>query len=231
MSQITYIPKNKFNTDPGSSTTWYSKSGKPLKIWRKTGYTNSLGTNISSKSYNCGECTSDYIIGKEFKMLGKYLTTSKTRDGSGCLNVDETRGPVGTTGSGARIRSAVTKVNKTYHTHTKAYLESRNKNYSNNQFISKLPNVTYYDSNKDYVWPTDQSVNSSMYQGRLCDNGKYKTVIYKPSNPQFGVQGAVDSSSRIHRLKHNTMEKSSYLVKNKSTPCLTRPRGEYRTRC
>ena len=229
MSQITYIPKNKLNTDSGSSTTWYSKSGKPLKIWRKTGYSNSLGINISSKNYNCGECTTEYIIGKKFKMLGKYLSSSTTRDDAGCLNVDKTSGPVGTTGAGARIRSAVSNVAKTYHTHTKAYLESRNKNFSNNQLISKLPNIVYYDANKDYIWPTNDETNTSMYQGKQCSNGKYNTVIYKPSNPQFGVQGAVDSSSRIHRLKHNTIEKSNYLVKNKSTACVIKPRGEHRT--
>ena len=54
MSQITYIPKNDFNTlESTNNTTWYTKSGKPLKIWRKRGYTNSLGTSKSSKDYDC----------------------------------------------------------------------------------------------------------------------------------------------------------------------------------
>ena len=33
----------------------------------------------------------------------------------------------------------------------------------------------------------------------------YVAIHYKPSNPGFGVQGAVDSSTRIHRRKYNTI--------------------------
>ena len=34
---------------------------------------------------------------------------------------------------------------------------------------------------------------------------KYVTLYYKPNNPGYGVQGAVDASTRIHRLKYNTI--------------------------
>lgn len=33
----------------------------------------------------------------------------------------------------------------------------------------------------------------------------YVTLYYKPNNPEYGVQGAVDASTRIHRLKYNTI--------------------------
>lgn len=46
-----------------------------------------------------------------------------------------------------------------------------------------------------------------------CSNGKPKTLIYNPNNPQYGVQGAVDSSSRIQRLKYNTITKAAASLK------------------
>ena len=33
----------------------------------------------------------------------------------------------------------------------------------------------------------------------------YVPLYYKPNNPQFGVQGAVDASTKINRLKYNTI--------------------------
>ena len=33
----------------------------------------------------------------------------------------------------------------------------------------------------------------------------YVSLYYKPNNPEYGVQGAVDASTRIHRLKYNTI--------------------------
>ena len=38
---------------------------------------------------------------------------------------------------------------------------------------------------------------------------KYMEVHYKPNNPQYGSQGAVSSSSRIARLKYNSITNSS----------------------
>ena len=237
-TQITYVPKNTFNNATVSSNTWYSKNGAPLKIWRKQGFSNSLGTHKSSTD-PCGECsTSNFIIGKEFKMLGKPLNTI-SMDAANCLSCDNTRGPVGSQkgnvmsfSGNARIRSATSVIGKKYNMDTKAYLKSRNKNYENNQFISRMSNVTYFDENKDYVWPSDQAINSSMFKGKQCsDTGNYKTVIYKPSNRQFGVEGAVSSSSRLLRLKTNTAEKAKWLIQNRTTPCIDRHIPEHKTKC
>lgn len=42
----------------------------------------------------------------------------------------------------------------------------------------------------------------------------YVPLYYKPNNPLFCVQGAVDSSARIQRLKYNTITKSAFSVEN-----------------
>jgi hypothetical protein len=43
----------------------------------------------------------------------------------------------------------------------------------------------------------------TSYTGLIQPN--YVTLYYKPNNPEYGVQGAVDASTRIHRLKYNTI--------------------------
>ena len=239
-TQITYVPKNNFNSSTVSSNTWYSKNGGPLKIWRKRGFTNSLGTHKSTTDTTCSDCSySNFIIGSEFKMLGKN-GTSTTRDASNCLLCDNTRGPVGSKkgdlmsfSGGARLRTATTNMDKKYYPNANGYLESRNKNYANNTVKSRMDGVTYYDSNKDYVWPSNDTLNSSMFRGNSCPtNGAYKTVIYKPSNSQFGVQGAVSSSGRLLRLKTNMINKAAYLAKDKSsTVCVKNHISEHRARC
>jgi hypothetical protein len=165
-----------------NNTTWYSKNGKPLKIWRKRGYSNSLNT---SKDYDCSGCSSNFIIGTEFKMLGKYVSPSSISenpilDASGCISVDNTKGPVGTKGTGnvmsfsggSKIRSSVTLLNKKYYTNATAYLQSRNLDYKSNTFKSKYPGVNYYDDNENYVvqeykWPDDTELTSSLSSGHL----------------------------------------------------------------
>jgi hypothetical protein len=69
-----------------------------------------------------------------------------------------------------------------------------------------------------------QTLDSSFYRGNSCvptvdyEGNDYNKLhasencslsIYKPNNSQFAVQGAVDSSSRITRLKYNTITKNN----------------------
>ena len=214
MSQITYIPKNDFNgvETTNSNTTWYAKNGKPLKIWRKRGYSNSLGTKKSSDGYDCSGCSSNFIIGTEFKMLGKYISPSSIsanpkRDVSGCISVDNTRGPVGTRGvgnvisfsGGSRIRSSVTFLNKKYCGNTAAYLQSRNLDYKSNTFKSKYPGVNYYNNDNyvvnEYNWPDNTELSSSLYKGKSCkSNGLYNKVYETPG--KNGRGGSRDMKAR-----------------------------------
>lgn len=53
--------------------------------------------------------------------------------------------------------------------------------------------------------PGQYGTGSSYSQMRPDITQNYVPLHYKPSNPGFGVQGAVDSSTRIHRRKYNTI--------------------------
>jgi len=46
-------------------------------------------------------------------------------------------------------------------------------------------------------------INESIFRPDITTN--YVTLYYKPNNPGFGVQGAVESSTRMLQLKYNTV--------------------------
>merc|ERR1711991_1058157 len=51
--------------------------------------------------------------------------------------------------------------------------------------------------------------------GRRCGNNINSRTIYKPNNKKFQVQGAVSSSSRLDRLKLDTITGANSKCKNK----------------
>ena len=188
--------------------SWYSKNGHPLKIWRYTGTNQHLGTS----SHNpCKKCKPTNIVpGLPFKMLGKNykginkLNSVTTPDS--CVLCNPTKGPVGTNSDGAKIRSAITLLNKNYYTTHNSYLKNRCKTTDTNTVLRKKDGITYFKNGK-YVWPTNTENNSAIYNTNCnSDNNKCcYTTIYKPSNPQYSVQGGVTTSARIARLKYNTI--------------------------
>ena len=114
------------------------------------------------------------------------------------------------------IRSASTLLSRAYYSDTTGYLKSRCKTYQQNASINRAANVTYTGTDKELLWPTSSATGPQVYrtndtyQPRVnpyaCNNtGGASTVIFKPNNRQYSVQGAVDSSTRIEKLKLNTI--------------------------
>jgi hypothetical protein len=94
------------------------------------------------------------------------------------------------------IKSASTILNKNYYTDSKAYLQNRCKTYNQN-----LPSAKYNPDTND---PNTNGVSFPMLNcyNENCQNQK---TIYKPSNSQFSLQGAASSSTRIAKLKYDTI--------------------------
>ena len=114
------------------------------------------------------------------------------------------------------IRSASTLLSRAYYSDTSGYLKSRCKTYQQNASINRAENVTYTGTDSELLWPTSSSTGPQVYrtndtyQPRVnpyaCNNtGGASTVIFKPNNRQYSIQGAVDSSTRIEKLKLNTI--------------------------
>jgi Leucine-rich repeat (LRR) protein len=115
------------------------------------------------------------------------------------------------------IRSATTLLSKSYYTDTKAYLKSRCLLYDQKLSTTRIPGVTYSNPCPTgcgliIVQPSDSPNGTQVRwsqncQQKSCSSGTltHGTTIYKPSNSQYATQGAVSSSSRIDRLKYNTI--------------------------
>jgi len=114
------------------------------------------------------------------------------------------------------IRSATTIVKKDYYSDIKTYLKSRCLTYNQNLSTIKDPNIYYVDNNGNHIYPSDNPNGSQVRLSTNCNKGCYdkhgnytkSKIIYKPNNTQYAVQGAVSSSSRINRLKYNTITKN-----------------------
>ena len=117
-------------------------------------------------------------------------------------------------------RSANTIINKKFCWNSKQYLQSRCKTYDQNQTLG-APTGT---PNEYFGASCTTKVNSSQ----VC-----KPVIHKPNNKQFTQQGGVSSSSRIAKLKYDTiisstnkydsllanLDQSAHILNRKPVPC------------
>lgn len=136
----------------------------------------------------------------------KVNDTSFTKNDNGCLS--NTCNP-----EKNRIKSASTIVSKTYYKDSRAYLRARCNLY--NQKLTALPvsTITYLDESNNLLYPTDSPSGPQVRQTENCPTScptrDSCQTIYKPNNRSFSQQGAVDSSSRIARLKLNTINKNA----------------------
>jgi hypothetical protein len=119
-----------------------------------------------------------------------------------------------------RPKSSQTLIKKNYYTTSKSYLKSRAKLYIQNQTISKIGdnglNQLAPPSNNNWVYPENsqtqgtQVYNTTFFVDNLNNDTCRKKVIFKPNNPFFAVQGAVDSSTKIVQSKYEAINKNNY---------------------
>ena len=119
-----------------------------------------------------------------------------------------------------RPKSSQTLIKKNYYTTSKSYLKSRAKLYIQNQTISKIGdnglNPSAPPSNTNWVYPENsltqgtQVYNTTFLADNLNNDTCRKKVIFKPNNPFFGVQGAVDSSTKVNQRKYEAITKNNY---------------------
>jgi hypothetical protein len=213
-------------------------TARPLKIWRKqlippkkTASANRVsgsqlsrpgGSVSTSTAVNCPSCADNTNVASVNTMVfgnNAYLTTTtpnkvfdnaaKINDPANniynkCISCD----PVSNV-----IKSGVTKLNKNYYTTTKAYLYARCQTFDQKSTLEKRAGVTYIDANGNPVLPSDSATGSQVYNMPTCSaiceaTGKRVSTIYKPNNTQYAVQGAVDSSTRMMRLRQQAMNKN-----------------------
>lgn len=130
----------------------------------------------------------------------------------------------------SRIDTPWVHCERPYYVNYKYYLEARCKTYKQKSFQFRV----LRDDDDDDAEYGVRSCGKSAYRSRVyrsncpalsgvtCLNdlisgaysGKCSKVYYKPNNCQFAQQGAVSGSSRILRLKKNTIDKNARTVGN-----------------
>jgi hypothetical protein len=107
------------------------------------------------------------------------------------------------------IKSAISILKKNYYSDRHSYLHSRCVTYDQKLSTTPISGNTYFDANGKPVQPSNSSTGSQVWQTQSCLNDciikRAATTIYKPNNQQYSQQGAVTSSSRLARLKYNTI--------------------------
>jgi len=101
-----------------------------------------------------------------------------------------------------RIRPATTLLSKKYYTDRKSYLRSRCMLYDQKLTANLIQGST------DLSIRQTQNCCAAAAAAASCE------TIYKPNNTQFAQQGAVDSSSRLTRLKLDTVSKNAASYRN-----------------
>lgn len=98
---------------------------------------------------------------------------------------------------------------KKYSFSTKEYLKRKCKTYAQNLSGTKDPSIQYVNQNGSFI-PYSDSINGTQIRlANTCEElNCQKKIIVKPNNIPFFKQGAVSSSSRLERIKLNTITKN-----------------------
>lgn len=171
------------NTNTATNTRAFFKT-PPLKIHRRmVGSCNnseSQSATIASVMEQPGGSIKTVNDGVKIVTMPNYPSDNGTNAASNALK---------------RVKSAGMFRNRAYNVNSYQYLGNRERTFSQNQF-------NYFVSGNS----SNLATIISRQNGSGAFNVKNPVVVYKPNNAKYGQQGGVSSSSRIERLKYETMQ-------------------------
>jgi hypothetical protein len=139
-----------------------------------------------------------------------------------------------------------TQFKENTYTDTPEYLQSRCLTNTQQFSTSREPAVIYFTPEGRPTNPSDSPTGSQIRATRNCNNSLVKyidaqlekyikplvkcntTVIYKPNNTQYAQQGGVSASSRLSRLKYNTLNNNGAAF-NSAAGAVNINSGRYQT--
>ena len=220
--------------DPGTAF-----KARPIKHWRKqlNPRTDSNGNAISGVNGRRAGIVGymdvpggSTVLGKTACNTANSCTNSATILSDNILRPNDDKWCCNTNSDGVIIRNNVngyignnvkytasTILKPNYYSDRKAYLQSRCLLYEQRLSGTRLNGVTYFDTFGNPILPNgtnrvEQRATENCLSQKCTGTSNPNTAItiYKPKNYQYATQGAVDSSSRITRLKYNTITKGGY---------------------
>jgi hypothetical protein len=126
-----------------------------------------------------------------------------------------------------RIKSGICTLSQSYYETRSGYLQSRCRTAAQRLSTTKKAGCVYYANVNNvpfqFLYPTNAPNGPQVYQSKNCSNPKtyidnalnqpansYCSTIYKPNNPQFACQGAVSGSTRLQKLKADTITTNGF---------------------
>jgi len=197
-------------------------AARPLKQWRKQ-YQSSLGFSraaagmpmdrpgglmaVPSVNIQCKTCS------------GALPANVEVFKDSPCASCDP-------------IKMKVTPLPDKAYTDNSAYLQSRCATYDQKLSIERAPRNSYFSAEGRPLEPSSSPTGSQVRETANCYSHKpplvCNTTIYKPNNTPFAQQGGVSSSSRLSRLKYNTLN-SNGAEYNSAAGAMAVNSGRYQT--
>ena len=189
----------QFNTATSDGTPF---AAQPLKQWRKQ-YGNNLNyslgysrastgmpmdrpgglSKVASEEVHCATCQ---------RALSAKVEVFNDSDCTSCNPIKSKVKPL-----------------RTSFTNTQAYLQSRCATYVQKLSTEPVSTISYFSEEGIPLEPSDSPTGPQVRQTANCYSHTpplvCNTTIYKPNNTQFSQQGSVSSSSRLARLKYNTL--------------------------
>ena len=182
------IPVNDRPLNKNDNVTYNNiRRANPIKHWRKQ-------LMPVNNQPSCTENKYTYVAYKDF--INDPVKITKYGQQS-CVSCDP---------KSKVIKSAQMLTTPQYCRDTKEYLRKKCLTYEQRLSGTPDPSITY---SKDGVAipPSNNSNGTQVRNALYCNsnNNSCKNIIYKPNNPKFATQGAVSGSSRLLRLKVDTI--------------------------
>jgi 6-phosphogluconolactonase (cycloisomerase 2 family) len=195
-------------------------AARPLKQWRKQyqttvgGYSRaSVGmpmdrpgglVPVASPAIECQSCR------------GAFPAKVTVFNDAPCTSCQpKTYGPGGYPYLSLKKNRNDTRFTETTYTNTKAYLQSRCLLADQQVSTARVPTITYFSPEGKPLEPNDEPDGPQVRETANCFkvlNVQHQpqpacgaAPIYKPNNAQYAQQGGVSASSRLARLKYNTL--------------------------
>tara|TARA_B100001287_G_scaffold144302_1_gene121316 strand:- start:2627 stop:3733 length:1107 start_codon:yes stop_codon:yes gene_type:complete len=167
---------------------------------------------------SCGVYITSAYDTKESKQSVSYYQEG----GQVQISTSDARNALAKVRNGSTNGSKYCNENQKYYSDTKGYLQARCNSFKKKSMVNQpLPAGT---AGQAYHYPGTQSIpvlyNSGCnYTGTPSDpSGCCVSTVYKPANTAFSTNTAVSSSTRIARLKYDTVTKAAQGLKQKWGP-------------
>ena len=189
-----YTNGNYNNIDPNDFQSAFSRP-RPLKHYRKQlfPYFNSSSKQISLDNVNGPN--GSYYTQAEYFFNGcnqgdnTNTITDYILDKPDVCNGNKYDNKCKGGNTNVYYRQGTTVTSKNYYQTTKSYLYNKCK--------------TFEQKSKNGI-----KIDNNSYKTTNCSNDKCNKTIYKPNNVKFANQGSVTSSTRLLRLKNDTINKN-----------------------